>query len=409
MNSNTPKISVQTPIFPESITEGTLLSWLKKSGEQVNLDEHIADIETDKIVLEVNASANGILTTIKKEGATVTSGEEIAQIDPSGSSKALITPSSVATSKDETIISKSIKTIDTTIDTLKSKVINPAAKNIASALNIDVNKVEGTGRGGRVTKEDVQNFNKQPQDSLSIPSALQPGENSTRREPMSRLRRSVASRLLESKNNTAMLTTFNEVNMKPVMSLRKKYAEVFEKRHNGTRLGFMSFFVRAVTLSLQKYPVINAFIDENEIVYHNYCDIGVAVSSPRGLVVPILRNSENMSLADVEAQIKVYAEKARDAKLTLDELQNGTFTISNGGVFGSLMSTPILNPPQSAILGMHKIQERPMAVDGKVEILPMMYLALSYDHRLIDGKEAVQFLVSIKDFIEDPARMLLDI
>lgn len=393
-------IEIKAPTFPESVADGTIATWHKKPGEPVSRDELIVDIETDKVVLEVVAPADGSLAEILKgEGDTVLSNEVIAKfvegaVAPAAAPAAEAKPAATSTSAE--------------------KLVNPAARKMAEENNVNTAAVDGSGKGGRVLKEDVANHLKSA--PASAPAAAAPvaaleavGERVEKRVPMTRLRKRIAERLLEASSTTAMLTTFNEVNMKPVMDLRAKYKDQFEKAHNGTRLGFMSFFVKAAAEALRRFPVVNASIDNNDVVYHGYQDIGVAVSTDKGLVVPVLRNAENMSLAGIESTIRDFGLRARDGKLGIEEMSGGTFTITNGGVFGSLLSTPILNLPQSAILGMHKIQERPMAVNGKVEILPMMYLALSYDHRLLDGKDAVQFLVTIKDLLEDPARILLEI
>ncbi len=399
---------IKAPTFPESVADGTVATWHKQPGQQCHRDELLVDIETDKVVLEVVAPADGVLSEIiKPEGEVVLSGEVVgiftegaAGASPSAEPEAE-QPAPAAASAQEAILS-------------------PAARRLVDEKGLSPAAITGTGKGGRITKEDVVRHAEAGAATAEVAApaaapakveATAPvfaGDRVEKRVPMTRLRARVAERLVEAQQNAAMLTTFNEINMKPVMDLRAQYKEVFEKRH-GVRLGFMSFFVKACVEALRRHPVVNASIDGNDIVYHGYQDIGVAVSSDRGLVVPVLRNTEEMSLADIEAKIREFGKKAMDGKLGIDDMTGGTFTISNGGVFGSLLSTPILNPPQSAILGMHKIQDRPMAVNGKVEILPMMYLALSYDHRLLDGKEAVTFLVTIKELLEDPARMLLDV
>jgi 2-oxoglutarate dehydrogenase E2 component (dihydrolipoamide succinyltransferase) len=400
-------IEIKAPTFPESVQDGTIATWHKKPGEAVARDELIVDIETDKVVLEVVAPADGSISEVfKAEGDTVGSNEVIAYFVEGAGAAAAPAASAPAAKAEATPAAAA------------EKLVNPAARKLASENNVDTAAVAGTGRDGRVTKEDVTNHLKSAP-AAAAPKAAAPaapaaaveavGDRVEKRVPMTRLRKRIAERLLEASNTTAMLTTFNEVNMKPVMDLRAKYKDQFEKAHNGTRLGFMGFFVKAAVEALRRFPTVNASIDGNDVVYHGYQDIGVAVSTDKGLVVPVLRNAENMSLADIESGIRDFGLRARDGKLGIEEMTGGTFTITNGGVFGSLLSTPILNLPQSAILGMHKIQERPMAVNGKVEILPMMYLALSYDHRLLDGKDAVQFLVTIKDLLEDPARILLEI
>lgn len=410
---------IKAPTFPESVADGTIATWHKQPGEQVERDELIVDIETDKVVLEVVAPDNGVIEEIvKNEGDVVLSGEVIGKFK-AGAEGSASKSSADSSDKDKEETSTSSSSGDD-----KDVIMSPAARKLAEEKGVDPAAVKATGKDGRVTKEDVVNHledNKssgeaaKPQTTSSqAPAAaktadIPQGDRAEKRVPMTRLRSSIAKRLLEATQTTAMLTTFNEVNMKPLMELRKQYKDLFEKTHNGTKLGFMSLFVKAAAEALKRFPAVNASIDGNDIVYHGYQDIGVAVSTEKGLVVPILRDADMMSLATIETTIKEFGGKARDGKLTIEEMTGGTFTISNGGVFGSLMSTPILNPPQTAILGMHKIQERPMAVNGEVAILPMMYLALSYDHRMIDGKEAVQFLVTIKELIEDPARILLEI
>lgn len=401
-------IEIKAPVFPESVADGTVATWHKKPGEAVARDELIVDIETDKVVLEVVAPADGVISKVlKNKGDTVLSQEVLAVFEEGAAASA----SAPAASNAQPAAAAATATSD--------DALSPAVRKLIAENNLDPAKIVGTGKGGRLTKEDVENHLKKPAAAVVAAPAAAPapaaqaiavavGERVEKRVPMTRLRAKVAERLLEAKQSTAMLTTFNEVNMAPVMALRKQYADKFEKAH-GVRLGFMSFFVKAAVEALKRFPAVNASIDGNDIVYHGFYDIGVAVSSDRGLVVPILRNTENMSLAEIEKSVGEFGKKARDGKLTIEDMTGGTFTLSNGGVFGSLLSTPILNPPQTAILGMHKIQERPMAVNGEVVILPMMYLALSYDHRLIDGKEAVSFLVAIKELVEDPARLLLEI
>lgn len=403
-------IEIKAPTFPESVADGTVATWHKKPGEAVKRDELIVDIETDKVVLEVVAPVDGSIAEIfKGEGETVLSNEVIAKFV-----EGAVAGASAAASGAPAAAAAPAVTAES-----KATAVNPAARKMAEENNVNTSAVAGSGKDGRVLKEDVANHLKSTPASApaaSAPVAGSPaaaieavGDRVEKRVPMTRLRKRIAERLLEASSTTAMLTTFNEVNMAPVMALRAKYKDQFEKAHGGSRLGFMSFFVKAAAEALRRFPVVNASIDNNDVVYHGYQDIGVAVSTEKGLVVPVLRNAENMSLATIENTIRDFGLRARDGKLGIEEMSGGTFTITNGGVFGSLLSTPILNLPQSAILGMHKIQERPMAVNGKVEILPMMYLALSYDHRLLDGKEAVQFLVTIKDLLEDPARILLEI
>ena len=398
-------IEIKAPTYPESVQEGTLATWYKHAGDSVSRDELIVDIETDKVVLEVVAPASGILAEVfKAEGDIVLSNEILARIEE-GAAAETASPAAAKVEPDTEV---------------GGTLVNPAAKKLADERNIDLSQVAGTGKGGRITKEDVVNFTPAAAAPAAAPAAaakapavaeevLQGGDRVERRVAMTRMRSRIAERLLSVTQTSAMLTTFNEVDMTAMMGLRKQYQDEFTKIHNGTRLGFMGMFVKAAVEALKRFPLVNASIDGTDIVYHGYQDIGVAVSTERGLVVPVLRNAENMSIATVENAISSYAGKARDGKLTIDEMTGGTFTITNGGVYGSLLSTPILNPPQSAILGMHKIQQRPMAIDGQVVIRPMMYLALSYDHRLIDGKDAVQFLVAIKQLIEDPAKILLEI
>jgi 2-oxoglutarate dehydrogenase E2 component (dihydrolipoamide succinyltransferase) len=396
-------IEIKAPTYPESVQEGSLATWHKQVGDSVNRDELIVDIETDKVVLEVVAPASGTISEIlKAEGDTVVSNEIIARIEEGA---VAATPAAKATAETEA-----------PEPTANGGLINPAAKKLAEERGIDASLITGTGKGGRITKEDVVNYTPPAAaPAAATPAAapaaveLEEGDRVERRVPMTRMRSRIAERLLEVTQTTASLTTFNEVDMTALMDLRKQYKEEFTKMHNGTRLGFMGFFVKAAVEALKRYPSVNATIDGSDIVYHGYQDVGVAVSTDRGLVVPVLRNAENMSIANIENGIYDYAMKARDGKLSIDEMTGGTFTITNGGVYGSLISTPIINPPQSAILGMHKIQERPMAVNGQVVVRPMMYLALSYDHRLIDGKGAVQFLVTIKELLEDPAKILLEI
>jgi 2-oxoglutarate dehydrogenase E2 component (dihydrolipoamide succinyltransferase) len=404
---------IKAPVFPESVADGTVAAWHKKVGEPVKRDEVLADIETDKVVLEVVAPADGVLISIaKNENETVLSGEVLAQFEAGVSAPAV--PVGVAGSVEITERDPVANPVVADAAPVSPSVQDqsPAVRKAVVEAGVNPADVTGSGRGGRVTKEDVVAHVAAPKAAAPAAPAtavsLAVGERVEKRVPMTRLRQRVAQRLLSASQDTAMLTTFNEVNMKPIMDMRKAYGDRFEKRH-GTRLGFMSFFVKAATEALKRFPAVNASLDGTDIVYHGYYDIGVAVSSERGLVVPVLRDTDRMNLAEVEKSIIDYGTKARDGKLGIDDMTGGTFTISNGGVFGSLLSTPILNPPQTAILGMHKIQQRPMAVNGEVVILPMMYLALSYDHRMIDGKEAVSFLVTLKDLVEDPALLLLDL
>ncbi len=401
-------IEIKAPAFPESVADGTVATWHKQVGDAVKRDELIVDIETDKVVMEVLAEADGVLTEIiANEGDTVLSAQVLGLLDTDAVAAAPAAPAAAPATA-----AAAAPAAPATGDA----ILSPAARKIAEENALNPAVIQGTGKDGRVTKEDaVAAAANKPAAAAkaAAPAADAPlfaaGDRVEKRVPMTRLRSKVAERLVEAQSSMAMLTTFNEVNMKPIMDLRNKYKDLFEKTHNGVRLGFMSFFVKAAVEALKRQPGVNASIDGKDIVYHGYQDIGVAVSSDRGLVVPVLRNAEFMSLAEIEGGIANFGRKAKEGKLTLEEMTGGTFTISNGGVFGSLLSTPIVNPPQTAILGMHKIQDRPMAVDGQVVILPMMYLALSYDHRLIDGKEAVTFLVTMKNLLEDPARLLLDI
>ncbi|NHN37427.1 2-oxoglutarate dehydrogenase complex dihydrolipoyllysine-residue succinyltransferase [Pseudomaricurvus alcaniphilus] len=403
-------IEIKAPTFPESVQDGTIATWHKQPGEAVSRDELIVDIETDKVVLEVVAPADGSIAEIRKgEGDTILSNEVIALFAEGAVDAAAAAAPAVA----ETVEAGAA-------DAAGGAIASPSARKLAGEKGIDLASVKGSGKDGRITKEDVVNASAAAPAPAAAPAAKPAsapaavaisasGERVEKRVPMTRMRKRIAERLLEASSGTAMLTTFNEVNMGPVMELRKKYKAQFEKSHDGTRLGFMGFFVKAAVEALRRYPAVNASIDNDDVVYHGYQDISVAVSTDKGLVVPVLRSAEHMSLAGVENAIRDFGVRAQQGKLSMEEMTGGTFSITNGGVFGSLMSTPILNPPQTAILGMHKIQERPMAVDGQVKILPMMYLALSYDHRLVDGKDAVQFLVAIKDMIEDPARILLEL
>ena len=397
-------IEIKSPTFPESVADGTVANWLKKEGESVNQDDVIAEIETDKVVLEVLAQSDGVITKIiKSEGEIVSSAEVIGEF--SESSGTAPTPS-----KDKDIESKD-EVKESKADKPATKKIGPAAKKIMSEENIDLNDVKPSGKGNRITKADL--INHLDSDNLVVESSQSTNLSSNsdrpeKRVPMSRLRSTIAKRLVSVKQETAMLTTFNEVDMLPIKDLRSKYGAEFEKEHE-VKLGFMGFFVIAAVQALKKFPVVNASIDGNDVVYHGFQDIGVAVSTERGLVVPIIKDADTKSLPEIEKSILSYSEKARNGKLSIEEMQGGTFTISNGGIFGSLLSTPILNAPQTAILGMHAIQDRPVAIDGQISIRPMMYLAMSYDHRLLDGKEAVTFLVSIKEQLESPERLLLNL
>lgn len=397
---------VLVPELSESVAEATLLEWKKQPGEAVEADEILIEVETDKVVLEVPAPTSGVLTEIiKGDGSTVLAGEVLARIDTEAqpSAEPAAEPSATAEAAEQPAAASADKTV---------VAASPAASKILTEKGIEVSEVQGTGRDGRVTKADAQAADQQ---RAAAPAAVAPAPTGTsldgrpeQRVPMSRLRARIAERLLQSQQENAILTTFNEVNMQAVMDLRKQYRDQFEKEH-GVRLGFMSFFVKAAVHALKKYPVVNASVDGTDIVYHGYFDIGIAVSSPRGLVVPILRNVDQLSIAEIEAQIADFGARAQEGKLTLEELTGGTFSISNGGVFGSLLSTPIINPPQSAILGIHATKERPVVENGEIVIRPMNYLALSYDHRIIDGREAVLSLVAMKEALEDPQRLLLDL
>ncbi len=396
-------IEVKVPQLSESVAEATLLDWHKKEGERVSRDENLIDIETDKVVLELPSPSDGVLVKIlKKARDSVGSGDVIAQIDTEGKAAVASAPAAAAPARPQ--------------PRPQSKPpVMPAAQKIAAEKGIDTAKVQGTGRDGRVTKGDVLEAKPAPAAKAPLQQPASPvnvesltSGRPEQRVPMSRLRQRVAERLVQSQSTAAILTTFNEVNMAPVMGMRKTYQERFEKEH-GTRLGFMSFFVKAAVHALKRFPVVNASIDGTDIVYHGYFDIGVAVGSPRGLVVPILRDADRMSFAEIEKKIGDFGKRAQDGKLAIEELTGGTFSISNGGVFGSMLSTPIINPPQSAILGVHATKDRAVVENGQVVVRPMNYLALSYDHRIIDGREAVLFLVAIKEALEDPARLILEI
>ena len=405
-------VDILVPDLPESVADATVATWHKKPGDAVVRDEVLVEIETDKVVLEVPASADGILDAVlEDEGATVLSRQILGRLREGNSA------GKESSEKADAKASTPAQRQQASLEEQNNDALSPAIRRLLAEHNLDPAAIKGTGVGGRLTREDVEKHlakapapaeAKAPAAAPAAAPAPQLGNRSEKRVPMTRLRKRVAERLLEAKNSTAMLTTFNEVNMKPIMDLRKQYGEAFEKRH-GIRLGFMSFYVKAVVEALKRYPEVNASIDGDDVVYHNYFDVSMAVSTPRGLVTPVLRDVDTLGMADIEKKIKELAVKGRDGKLTVEDLTGGNFTITNGGVFGSLMSTPIINPPQSAILGMHAIKDRPMAVNGQVEILPMMYLALSYDHRLIDGRESVGFLVTIKELLEDPTRLLLDV
>ncbi|ALQ54862.1 2-oxoglutarate dehydrogenase [Pseudoalteromonas issachenkonii] len=392
------EVDIKVPVLPESVADATIATWHVQPGVAVTRDQNLVDIETDKVVLEVVAQEDGVMgEIIHDEGDTVLGEQVIGKVKAGAAPDKSDAKADAPAAKEES-------------SSEGSDVLTPSVRRLIAEKGLDASKIKGSGKNGRVTKEDVDQFLKSPAPAAKAEAApaAPMGDRTQKRVPMTRLRKTIANRLLEAKNSTAMLTTFNEVNMKPIMDLRKQYQEVFEKRH-GIRLGFMSFYVKAVTEALKRFPDVNASIDGDDIVYHNYFDISIAVSTPRGLVTPVLKDCDKLSVAEIEKGIRELALKGRDGKLTLDDMTGGNFTITNGGVFGSLLSTPIINLPQSSILGMHKIQDRPMAVNGKVEILPMMYLALSYDHRQIDGKESVGFLVTIKELLEDPTRLLLDV
>lgn len=403
-------IQISVPAFPESISEGELSKWYKNVGDYVERDALLVDVETEKTTLEIPCPVSGILVKILKEEGTTVEGKEIIAEIEEGLRPTVSEPTQEfqeATPSEEDSEEREI-------------VASPSARRLALESGIGLSSVIGTGRGGMITRDDVAVAVRNRSETADQPvqtdeqddreeSPTESGERVERRVPMTRLRATIANRLVEAQHNAAMLTTFNEVDMDPIMRMRRQYQEEFQASHNGTRLGFMSFFVRASVEALKRFPLVNASIDGSEIVYHGFYDIGVAVSTDRGLVVPIVRDADALGMAQIEDQISAYGEKARSGKLAIEDMQGGTFTISNGGVFGSLLSTPILNPPQTAILGMHKIEERPVVVDGEIVARPMMYLALSYDHRLIDGREAVRFLVAIKGMLEDPARILLEL
>jgi 2-oxoglutarate dehydrogenase E2 component (dihydrolipoamide succinyltransferase) len=405
-------IEIKAPAFPESVADGEIASWHKSEGEAVSRDELIVEIETDKVVMEVLAPEDGVITRIHvQEGETIQSEQLLATLEQGAAAAAGNTAAKAPAASPA--VAATAKTGG------GAELAGPAVRKLLEEQKLEPGEITGTGKGGRITKEDVLGYLKTREAAPVVATATMgaipeaptgpSSERVEKRVPMTRMRAKIAERLLNATQQTAMLSTFNEVNMAPVMALRAKYKDQFEKTHNGTRLGFMGFFVKAACEALKRFPAVNASIDGSDVVYHGYQDIGVAVSTENGLVVPVLRDADFMSLADVEAAIRDLGIRAKDNKLTIEDMTGGTFTVTNGGVFGSLLSTPILNPPQTGILGMHKIQDRPMAVNGQVVIQPMMYLALSYDHRLIDGKTAVQFLVAIKDLIEDPARILLQL
>jgi len=423
-------VEVRVPALPESVADAVIAGWHKQAGESVNQDEMLVDLETDKVILEVPAISSGVIKEIRFQvGDTVTTDQVLAIIDDTAAANEQPAQAEQAPDQEQETGQESVQaqTYHREINESEDVAISPSARRLMADNAIRVSEIIGSGKGGRILKEDVlEHLNEQPQTQTSRKQQAETGANErkTDRQPlfepagqegriekrvtMTRLRARIAERLLEAQHNAAILTTFNEVNMKPVMELRARYKERFEKEY-GVKLGFMSFFIKASVEALKKFPVVNASIDGNDIVYHGYYDIGIAVSGPTGLVVPILRNAEDMTLAQIEQAIITYAARANENKLSIEDITGGTFTISNGGVFGSMLSTPILNPPQSGILGMHTIKQRPMVVDGEITVLPMMYLALSYDHRIIDGREAVQFLVTIKDMLEEPSRMLIGV
>ncbi|NDK56773.1 2-oxoglutarate dehydrogenase complex dihydrolipoyllysine-residue succinyltransferase [Pontibacter fetidus] len=412
-------VEMKVPTVGESITEVTIANWLKKDGDFVQMDEVIAELESDKATFELPAEATGTLQIVAQQGDSVEIGGLLCKIIPGGAGK--VQANAEANAKQEAAtqqVAAQAASAPSGAQTYASGTPSPAAGKILAERGINAADVQGSGRDGRITKEDAQNAQARPaaqptaaapaakQESASVPSAT--GERNSRREKMSNLRKTVARRLVQVKNETAMLTTFNEVDMKPIMDIRAKYKDKFKEKHE-VGLGFMSFFTKAVTVALQEWPAVNAQIDGNEIVYNDFCDVSIAVSAPKGLVVPVIRNAEQLSLDGIEKEVIRLAKKARENKLSIEEMTGGTFTITNGGVFGSMMSTPIINAPQSAILGMHNIVQRPVAINGQVEIRPMMYLALSYDHRIIDGRESVSFLVRVKELLEDPMRLLLGV
>lgn len=411
-------IEIKVPTLPESVADATVVTWHKKPGEAVIRDELLVEIETDKVVLEVPAPANGVLEAIlAEEGAVVTASDNLGSISEGAVAQAEVSAEKPTIATEESLSS--------TQETVEEPQTSPAVRKLLAENNLQASQITGTGKNGRILKEDIlaylesataaskaSNIVSTPEASTEKPSApvinLDGGDRPEKRVPMTRIRARISERLLEATQTTAMLTTFNEINMKPFMDFRSQYKDSFAKMH-GVKLGFMSIFVKAAAEALRRYPDVNASIDGNDIVYHGFCDVGVAVSTDDGLVVPILRDSEHMSIADIEKNVAIFAEKSRSKKLSIEEMTGGTFTITNGGVFGSMMSTPILNPPQSAILGMHATQERAVVVNGEIVIRPMMYVALSYDHRIVDGKGAVGFLKTIKEFVEDPARMIFDV
>lgn len=414
-------IEVKVPVLPESVADATIATWHKKVGDKVARDENILDLETDKVVLEVPAPADGVLQErLFEEGDTVKANDLLARIDAEDTSEKKEDKEQDKQKPDGSKKNEDEQSDETSQqkdkDSNQEKASSPAVRRLLAEHNVQPSQIKGTGKDGRITKEDVVSFIESNRQTSSTSKAHEEketrsialGEREERRVPMTRLRAKIAERLVQAQHNAAMLTTFNEINLKAVMDLRVQYKERFEKRH-GVKLGFMSFFTKAVVESLKRFPAVNASIDEQDIIYHGYYDIGIAVSTERGLVVPVVRNADELSMADLEKSISDFASRARQGRLSLDEMQGGTFTITNGGVFGSLLATPIINPPQTGILGMHKIEERAVVEQGEIVIRPMMYVALSYDHRLIDGKDSVQFLVSVKELLEDPTRLMLDV
>ena len=425
-------IDIRVPALPESVADATVLSWHKQAGEAVRRDENLVDLETDKVVLEVPAPADGVLADIQfKEGETVEADQVLATLDENARPSAAPAGKADETAESAPAEEQKSPGAETKPAAQQARqeqaseadaepVLTPSVRRLVKELNVDVSRITGTGKNGRILKSDVmkdldtQDKHEHEEELEAVRSSARPaselpqGARPEERVPMTRLRARIAERLLEAQHNAAILTTFNEVDLQAVMDLRNRYKELFEKQHE-TRLGFMSFFIKAAVEALKKFPEVNASVDGNDIIYHGYYDIGIAVGSPRGLVVPVLRDADRLSFSEIENSIKTFGKKAQDGSLSYDELTGGTFTISNGGVYGSMLSTPILNPPQSGILGMHNIQQRPVVVDGEIVIRPMMYLALSYDHRIIDGRGAVQFLVTIKQLLEDPSRMLLNV
>lgn len=393
-------VEVKVPMLPESVADATVAKWYKKPGDVVKRDENLVDLETDKVMLEVPAPENGILKEISKPEGSIVKAEEILALLASVD----------ATISSETTTKKEEPAAVTAKESTQSNAtdLSPSVRRLVAEHDLNASTIKGTGKEGRITKEDVLKSLENKTEPAAVADQALAGDRPEKRVPMSRLRAKIAERLVAAQHNAAMLTTFNEINMNPIMELRNKYKDQFEKTHK-VRLGFMSFFVKATVEALKRFPAVNASIDGQDIVYHGYYDIGIAVSSPRGLVVPVLRDTDTMSMAAIESKIGDFANKAKEGKLTLEEMTGGTFTITNGGVFGSLLSTPIINPPQSGILGMHNIVQRPMVENGAIVIRPMMYVALSYDHRIIDGRESVSFLVTIKQLLEDPARLLLDL